>query len=74
MSSTLPLDRLLPVDADAEDGHAVVERAHDERADHCTEDRADAACRRCTADEGSGDGVQFKAGAGLGGRRVEPMP
>ena len=37
------LDRLLPVDADAHDRHAVVEYAHHQTADDRPDNRADAA-------------------------------
>src|SRR3954463_10639533 len=45
------LDDLLIVDADAENGHAVVHHPHDHGADHGTADAADPAIGRGAADE-----------------------
>src|SRR6478672_2990035 len=52
------LDDLLIVDADAEDGHAVVHHAHDHGADHGAADTPDAAIGRGAADEAGGDDVE----------------
>src|SRR4029078_1236762 len=55
-----PLDHLLVVDADAEDGHAVVHDPHDHRAYDGAADPADAAIGRRAADEAGGDDVQLE--------------
>src|SRR5207253_1161625 len=66
------LDDLLVVDPDAEDRHAVVHHAHDQRADHRAGHPSDAAIGRGAADETGGDDVEFKAGSGFRCCGVEP--
>ena len=60
------LDRLLVVDPDAHEGHAVVHDRHDQSADNGPGDRPDAAGDGRPADEAGRDGVELEALAGLG--------
>src|SRR5471030_1677197 len=54
------LDHLLVIDADADDGHAVVHHAHHECADDGAENLADAARVRRAADEAGRDHVELE--------------
>ena len=65
-------DELLVVRAESEDGHAVVEDAHDEAADHGACDGSNTTRDGGAADEGRRDGVQLEAGAARRLRRVQP--
>src|SRR3954462_10531368 len=59
------LDDLLPVAADAEEVHAVVQHTEDETADDRAEDGADTAAHGGATDERRGDGLEFEVQARL---------
>jgi hypothetical protein len=65
------LDDLLPVGADVEEVHAVVQHAEDEAADDRAEDGSHAAAHGRAADERRGDGLEFVVQARLRRGRVE---
>src|SRR4051812_31460859 len=60
------LDHLLVIDADAEDGHAVVHHAHPECADDGAQNLAHPARRRRATDEACRNHVQFETQTCLG--------
>ena len=66
------LDELLVVDADAKQGHAVVQDAHDESTgdgpDHCAHAAGDGG----PTDEGCGDGIKLEEGTGARSCRIQP--
>ena len=66
------LDNLLVVDPDAEDRHAIVHHAHDQRADHRAGDPPDTAIGRGSANKASRNDVELEAGPGLRRCGVEP--
>src|SRR3984885_9954212 len=67
-----PLDDQLVERGDAEQAHAVVQDADDQRADDRATDRAGAACEAGTADHYGGDGVKLEHRAEVGGSAVQP--
>ena len=64
-------DDLLPVGADAEEVHAVVQHAQDQATDDRAEDGAHTAAHGRAADERRGDRLEFEAQARLRGGRVK---
>ena len=60
------LDNLLEVRTDTHDGHAVIQNAHDQRADQDAHDRTFTAASCTAADIACRNGVQLKVGARRG--------